>query len=195
MKQPLREYLEKVPTPTARKPYHHSIVNFTAAKVLAIMLGVQGISCILFTDYIYSVFSYILGGIMMLIGVLDIYRGIITKEFKLKETKLTSGGIVMLILGTVVLFYNADSDTIIGSVWGIIGLHKGAEELNVAIYHRFAKEPYVFEILHSIVGLLLAIMLLIDPLGAGRHHLFILGIELIYYSIKLFKESKKREDG
>lgn len=189
MNQSLREYLEKAPTPTARKPYRHRIVNFTAAKILAILLGVQGISCILFTDYIYSVFPYILGGIMMLIGALDLYRGIITKEFKLKETKLTSSGIVMLILGTVILFHNTNTDTIIGSVWGIIGLYKGAEELNVAIYHQFAKEPFVGEVVHSIVELLLAIMLLIDPLGAGRHHVFILGLELICYSMKLFKES------
>ena len=57
---------------------------------------------------------------------------------------------------------------------------------SIFIDHRFTNKPFAGEAVHSIVGLLLAIMLLIDPLGAGKHHLLILGLELICHSLKLF---------
>ena len=193
MNKGLREHLENYPAPTAQKPRRHHTTNLAAARILSILLCVQGLACILFTDRIYSFFPYILGGIMILIGLLALSRGVITEEYKRIETKLTSNGIVMLLFGVVILLRHRNADTLIGSVWGVIGLFKGSEELNTAIYHWLAKEPFTGEAVHAVVELLLAIALLLDPIFAVKNHLFILGLELIWHSINLFRESKKRK--
>lgn len=191
MNKKLQEHMEKAYVPKAQKLHHHHFSSLTASRVLASLLGIQGLLYILFTNWIYSVFPYILGGTMSVIGLFDIYRGIATAEFKRSETKLTSNGIVMLSLGIVILIHSKNTNVIIGSVWGAIGLFKGSEELNMAICHRFSNKPFVGKAIHAIVELILAIVLLVDPLTAIRHHLFILGLELIWHSIKLFKESKR----
>jgi len=191
MNKTLQEHFEKSPAHKAQKLRHHHFTSLTAARILASLLGILGVLCILFTEHIHSVFPYILGTIMAVIGLFDLYRGIMTAEFRNSETKLTSNGIVMLLLGIVILFHRRETDIIVGSVWGAIGLFKGSEELNMAIYHRFSKEPFIGEAIHSIGELLLAIMLLLDPLTGVKHHLFILGFELIWHSLKLFRECKK----
>lgn len=193
MKLRLQEHWEAAPVPNAQKRRHDHITNILAARILAVLLGAQGVLCVLFRDYVHSVFPYILGVIMVIIGLSDLYRGIKTQEYKRVETKLTSNGIVMLLLGVIILVPRENADDIIGSVWGAIGLFKGSEELNVAIYQKFAGEPFVWKAVHAVVELLLAVVLLLDPLVSVKHHILILGLELIWHSIKLFRESKRRK--
>ena len=93
-------------------------------KMFAILLMVFGGLCILFTEQIHSVFRYMLGGNMIAIGLCDLCRGIKMEEFRNHETKLTANGIVMMILGLVIIFHQGNADSIIGSIWGVIGLLK-----------------------------------------------------------------------
>ena len=97
---------------------------------------------------------------------------------------------VMLLLGLVILLHDGNRDNIIGGVWGAIGLFKGSEELNVALYRKFGKQSYWKEAVHAAVELLLAMILLVDPLTAVEHHVFILGLELTWHSLKLYRETK-----
>lgn len=193
MNHHLKEHLEKAPVPRAHKPQHHHIAGSPAAQILSVLLGVSGALCILFWDQVYSIFPYILGTIMAATGALDLYRGIVTREYRQIETKLTSNGIVMLLLGIVVLIPKENADSIVGSIWGAIGLFKGTEELNVAIHHGCTNQPFVRETVHAVIELLLAVVLLLAPMDTVRHHILFLGLELIWSSIHLTKERKRLE--
>lgn len=193
MKKKLREHIEKRPVPQAHHHRRHKITSLTAARILTVLLGAQGAACILFTQEIHAAFPYMLGTLMAVTGLCDIYRGIATREYNNRETKLIANGIVMLLLGLVILLHDGNRDSIIGGVWGAIGLFKGSEELNLAIYHRAHKERFGKEAVHAAVEIVLAMILLLDPLTAVRHHVFILGLELIWHSVKLSYQSKQLE--
>ena len=189
-KKHIKERMEKVPVPKAHGHKKHQITNRVLASALAVALMIFGMMCIFFTDKIHAVFRYILGINMAALGVCDLYRGITLEEFKKNDTKLTANGIVMLILGFVILFHNGNADSIIGSIWGMLGIFKGTEELNQAIYHYFSKEAFMGKAIHAVVELLLAIVLLVDPVIAVKHHVAILGVELVWYGLQIISDMR-----
>lgn len=185
------EMMQRAPVPKARKHAHHRFVSLYAARFFAVLQTVLGVLCMVFTEQIHSLFPYILGTLMVFTGFCDVCRGVVTQEFRNRDTKLTSHGIVTAILGCVILYHHRNADSIIGAIWGVIGLIKGTETLNLAIYSLAAKEPFIGELGHGAIELLLGIFLLKDPLSAVEHHLFILGIELVALGIQTIVETKK----
>ena len=183
--------MQKAPVPKSRNPPRRRFTSIRAARVFAALQAVLGAACMLFTEQIHSLFPFILGFLMSTSGICDIYRGVISKEFRRTETKLTSHGITTLILGCVIVYHHSNADSIIGAIWGVIGLTKGTETLNLAICRCSTKLPFVGELFHGVIEMLLGILLLIDPLSAVGHHVFILGIELIAVGFQAVKETKK----
>lgn len=127
---------------------------------------------------------------MLLLGICNIYRDVLIKEYKKPETKLTSNGIIMIVLGLVILYHHNNADSVIGSIRGLIGLAKGSEELNLAIYYMANKKAFLKELIQAILELLLSLLLLVDPMSAMKHHLFILGFELIILGLHIISETK-----
>ena len=175
-KKEMNELLQKAPVPKARNHSRHRFTSIRAARIFAAAQAVLGAACMLFTQQIHALLPYILGSVMALSGICDIYRGIVTGEFRRSDTKLTSHGISILLLGWVILYSREHADSIIGAIWGVIGL---------------TKEPFAGELIHGSIELVLGILLLADPLTAVGHHLFLLGIELIAVGIQAVKEAKK----
>ena len=91
--------MQKAPVPKSRSHPHRRFTSIRAAKVFAALQAALGAACMLFTEQIHSLFPFILGFLMVTSGICDIYRGVISKEFRQAETKLTSHGITTLILG------------------------------------------------------------------------------------------------
>ncbi len=187
----IHKFMHNVPAPSAHKHDRHHFTSIRAASCFAVIQTILGIACILFTEQIHNIFPIVLGLLMVAVGILDIYRGVATKEYHRADTKLTSQGIVVLILGSVILHHYQNADQIIGAIWGVIGLIKGSEMLNVAIYRCATKLPFAWKLVHSVIELLLGILLLLDPLTAVEHHLPILGIELIAIGVHSVIETKK----
>lgn len=155
------------------------------------MLILEGIACMLFTSLVHRLFPIFLGILMQAIGICQICRGIVTGEYRRSDTKLTSTGIIMVILGGVILYHHHDADSIIGAIWGMIGLAKGSETLNLAIHDCCARKSFARKMVHGAIELILGILLLIDPDEAVRHHVFILGIELCAIGIQAVLETKR----
>ena len=108
-----------------------------------------------------------------------------------RHTKLTSQGIVTALLGIVILFHHQNADQIVGAIWGVIGLGKGSETLNIAICKCAEKKPFTWKMIHGIIDLVLGILLLLDPLTAVEHHLIILGLELVAVGMQAVTDTKK----
>lgn len=189
-KSRIHKLVETAPVPKAHGHMRHNFTNVQAAIFFAVVQTILGIACILFTKQIHHVFPIILGVFMVTLGSCDILRSIVTKEYRQKETKLISHGIVVWILGFVILFHHRNADQIIGAIWGVIGLYKGSEALNTAIFQRSAKLPFIRSILHGLIDILLGMTLLVDPMTAVEHHVFILGIELIVLGVQSVLETK-----
>ncbi|MGM9606099.1 MAG: DUF308 domain-containing protein [Oscillospiraceae bacterium] len=191
MKSPekIRSILERAPVPKAyeRKSHHFSSVK--AGRAFALLLMLAGVACLLFTTQIHAALPYILGVLLAVWGLGSIVRGIVTGEFRKEETKLTANGIVYLLLGAVILWNHANADEVIGSIWGLLGLIKGSEVLNAAICACAMKKPFIRGMLQAAIELVLGVLLLVDPTASVRHHVFLLGLELVLVGWQVTKET------
>lgn len=191
MKSPeeIRSILENAPVPKAYERKNHHFSSVRAGRAFALLLMLAGVACLLFTTQIHTALPYILGILMVVWGLGRIVRGIVTGEFRKEETKLTANGIVYLLLGAVILWHHANADEVIGSIWGLLGLIKGSEVLNAAICAYAMKKPFIRGMLQAAIELVLGLLLLVDPNSSVRHHVFILGLELVLISWQITKET------
>lgn len=191
MNQHLQNYIENGPMPSAKHRKRHRFTSLGAARLFAVLYALLGIACMVFTEQVHRVFPFVLGGLTVATGGCDLYRGIRTKEYQSPGTKLTARGIVMLAVGCVMIASFRNADPIVGAVWGVIGLTKGSEELNLALYQAAQRRPFGGKLLHGGIELLLGVLLLLDPEASVKKHLFLLGIELIAIGIGAVVETKK----
>lgn len=179
------------PAPKAHTASQHDLtLSVRARKILSLSVSATGIICFLYTDHVHNALPYILGIAMIGLGVVDTLRGIVTKEYAHRETKLTANGIMFLLLGIVILVNRTNADSLIGSIWGTLGLLKGAEELNEAIYCCTQKEHFLGKTLRAAIELVLGFLLLIDPISNMHHHLTVLGLELITTGWELSRDAE-----
>ncbi len=179
-KEKVKNIMENGPLPKAHSSERHSFpITSEISCGLALLMVVLGIICVFFTDLFYEKLPFFLGEIMIALGTIDTIRGIRIKEYKKRETKLTSNGIVYFLLGIVILYFKSNSYMIIGAIWGTLGLLKGSEVLNKAICAIAEKEHFLKELVEAVVELVLGILLLLEPDGNLHHHIMILGLELI----------------
>ena len=166
-------------------------VSTLAGRVFVWLLILFGVACLVLTEQISRALPFILGGNMALIGLNHIVCGLWTEEYQSRETKFTANGIVYLALGVVILCHFQNADSVIGSVWGMLGLMKGSESLNAALYSPAHKEHFVLEGLRSVIELVLGFLLLLDPSATVQHHVFLLGLELIVIGWQTLRERSK----
>ena len=191
MKSRFLAFTQKMPLPKAHSHGRRHFTSLRAARGFALLQTILGLLCMVFTQQLHALFPFILGFLMVMSGSCDIYRGLVTGEFRQAETRLTSQGITTAILGCVILYHYRNADSIIGAIWGIIGLTKGTETLNRMICQLTTGQPFVKELIHGGIELLLGILLLLDPLTAVAHHLFLLGIELVAVGLQAVQETKR----
>ena len=189
-KEEVRSIITNTPTARAYHKERHHFTNVTIGWVFASLLILAGAACLLLTQHVYNALPYILGGAMLLIGANHTVCGLWTKEYESSETKLTANGIVYFALGLVILFHHANADAVIGSIWGILGLMKGSEALNAALFSLSRKHPFLAKSAQAVIELLLGFLLLIDPASAVRHHVFLLGLELVLVGWQILRELK-----
>lgn len=187
-KEDVNSIIRQAPTSRAFNVSHTSAANTTVSRIYALVLMLSGIACILMTEKAYHALPFILGIGMAAIGTTHTIIGFWTGEYQSKETKLTANGIVYVALGLVILAHHADADSVISSIWGVLGLMKGSEALNGALYHISGKEPFVAAGVQAIIELALGFLLLIDP-SAVQHHVLLLGLELVAVGWQTLRES------
>ena len=163
--------------------------------VLSALLTGLGVLCLLFPGHVHRCLPYVLGTLMAASGLSCLVRGLRTGEYRTAETRLTSSGIVVLAVGSTILLRGPGADGLIGTAWGIFGLVKGSELLNRAICAMANREPWLREMLHAAIGLLLAVVLLIDPVSRVREHVVLLGLELISIGVQLLLDLRPWKRG
>lgn len=151
-----------------------------------------GTICILFRYPIYAVLPYLLGSGMVLVGAMQLYRGVQRKEYRTHETKLISTGLVVLALGVNIIVHGSHAEPLIGVTWGLIGLVKGIHELNLAIYYMYLQQRFWIKLLHALAEIVLAILLMLNPYEKIRVHIALLGAELILIATQILMENRKQ---
>lgn len=187
-----KEHSDKKPRITAWRAYGQEAfatpVSRKIGYVIIIIMCALGILCLLFVDFIYGLLPYIMGGFMAIAGAAAIAGSLITKEYQRADTRLISRGILLLVVGAAVIVRGEQADGLMGAAWGIFGLIKGSESLNVAIYNLTNRKKWAADMLQAAVQITLALLLLVDPMSKLYPHMRILGLELLATGFHIFRE-------
>lgn len=151
-------------------------------------MGVLGALCLFWVDLIYKLLPYIMGGLMAGTGVLAIAGAVLSKEYLKPETKLSSSGILVFVIGIAIIVRGGQADGLIGVAWGILGLIQGSESLNVAIYNLAHRKKWPADMLQAVVQITLALLLLVDPASKLYPHMRILGLEMLSMGFHIFRK-------
>ncbi len=174
-----RTYGQKIfATPARRK------VGYGLTGIMCLL----GIQCLFFVDFLYELLPYLMGGLMAGAGVLAVIDSVLAGEYRRLDTKLSSSGILMLVVGLAILVRGNAADGLLGVAWGIFGLIQGSESLNVAIYNLTGGKKWGMDMLQAAVQIALALLLLVDPATKLYPHMRILGLELLAMGFHIFRE-------
>lgn len=167
-------------------------VNYLFAAIYFIV----GVLCVAITEQIASVLPYIVGGMMILIGLIQFIVAIIKREYRQIKTNKTATSLIIIALGAMILVEHINSNewaiTFISIVWGILGLFEGAHAFNHAFKRIAEGERCVYYIIKGLIECVVAFMLLYQPVDHDIHHFHIIvfGINLIFDSITMIPKIK-----
>lgn len=166
----------------------------TLLKVKGVLFPVLGIICIFFAENVTFILPYLLGGAMTIVGALIGFSYFQEKRFLEKQSDELAYGIIMFIMGIAFLMKGSNALEAIGITWAIIGIRKASKSLSWAIRKIYDKKHFIVPIVEFLVRIILALLLLFNPLEKFTNHVVILGLELIAVSIpftKLFPRTRE----
>lgn len=165
--------------------------------VFSVIYFVVGILCISITDRITEMLPYIVGGMMIIIGFVRFLVALKNHEYRHLKTNRTATSLIVTALGIMIIVQsfqpeNESAITFISIVWGILGLFEGAHAFNHAFKRIANSERCVYYLIKGLVELVVAFMLLYDPVNHETHHFHIIvfGINLIFDAITMIPQVK-----
>lgn len=163
-------------------PYLNKFFDIAVPYVFPII----GLACILepyiMTDYAPT----LLGGSMLLGGIYSYAEAVRHKTYQELTNIDLANSIMMVIFGIVILFKSEHAIELMGYIWGILGISKGAKLLDQGIYYLIRRQADALKLIWGAVNIGLGLLLVLDPAENFAHHIIILGFELIISSAKSF---------
>lgn len=163
----------------------------TVTYIFATLYLAVGIVCVSVPALIISVLPYIVGGMMILIGVVRFIIAVVGHEYRHIKTNRTATSLILTALGIMIIIQHFRADdaaiTFISIVWGVFGLFNGAYAFNNAFKRVAHAERAVYYILKGLVEIAVAFLLLYDPTNHETHnlHIIVFGCNLILDAITM----------
>lgn len=161
--------------------------------VLSAIYLVIGVLCVSLTDYIYTAFPYIVGGMATLFGLGQFIIAVIQKEYVHTHSNKTASSLVMMALGVLIMVEHSAAFPIIAVAWGFLGLIEGAHAFNHAFSRIARSERSVYYIGKGVIEIILAFILLYEPSNPDHIplHIIVFGVQMIFDAITTFPPLKE----
>lgn len=144
------------------------------------LIILNGIICLAYSEKLIGLLPIICGAILLIRGLVQFIEGIKDKDYLSLEKMNLEKSFISISIGIGVLVRGREALFIIGMFWGLHGLIKAANYLNIALYNLFNKDKWIVILIKSIIEFSLSFVLVFDPFGKIGHHIIILGLELIF---------------
>lgn len=112
-----------------------------AAIIASLLFPFIGIACILAPEGIMNFLPYLLGGLMLAVGAADLITDL-TDPNKKAGSISQGSDVVMIVVGGMLLVKGTALLTLVGVVWGFIGLSKAAGEIDETFHAIRARAPF-----------------------------------------------------
>lgn len=156
-----------------------------------------GILCVSATSTVTEVLPYIVGAMMIVVGIIRFIIALIHHEYRQLKTNQTATSLILAALGVLILIQQLDASNdsaimLISIVWGILGLFEGAHAFNHAFKRIANSERCIYYIVKGFVECAVAFILLYQPDSHNAHHLHIIvfGVNLIFDAITMIPQVK-----
>ena len=167
-----------------------------ATYCVAAVYFIVGVLCVSITNRITEVLPYIVGGMMVVVGLVNFVVAIIRKEYRHLKTNRTATSLIVVALGIMIIIQKLDPDNdpvmLISIVWGMLGLFEGAHAFNHAFKRIANSERCIYYLIKGIVECAVAFMLLYQPESEHAHflHIMVFGVNLIFDAITMIPQVK-----
>lgn len=161
--------------------------------VLSAVYLVVGVLCVSLTNYIYSAFPYIVGGMAAAFGLGQFVIAVIQKEYVHTHSNKTASSLVMMALGVLIMVEHSAAFTIIAVAWGFLGLMEGAHAFNHAFSRIARSERCIYYLGKGVIEVILAFILLYEPSHPGHIplHIIVFGVQMIFDAFTTFPPLKE----
>ena len=153
--------------------------NKQLSKISSILLIINGLICLAFTDHVLNLLPTICGVIILIKGVIQFFQGIRDKDYASMEQVNLEKSIVSIAIGIGILIKQDEALFIVGVFWGLSGLLKSVNYFNEILYNIVNKGKYALLSVRTIVEFILSLILIFDPFKNVAHHIIILGLDLL----------------
>ncbi len=160
----------------------------------AVYLGV-GLTCIFAAEQVIWALPYIVGSFMLLLGVVQFILAIKNREYRQTKSNKTAGSLVLVGLAVMILLEREWASSFIPIVWGVIGLFEGAHALNHAFARISGGMRCSYFIIKGVIELVLAFLLLYEPVHHITLHVVVFGANLVLDAITMLPVVKKFAEG
>lgn len=169
---------------------HDSLEKIASLRVRVLLLTV-GLICLFFPTTFCDFIPLIVGASMTAAGIFGVLVSWTAKNYRFPGMSTMGESVVLLTLGLVIMITQHASLLLLGVIWGLLGLTKGAKEINTFLYRLSNKEKFLFPLVMGILEIVFGLILILEPTEHIAFHVVILGINMILYSIKDPEPHKK----
>ena len=168
-----------------------------ATYIVAAIYFIVGVLCVSVTRHITVALPYIVGAIMMLVGISGFIISLVRRDYKNIKTNKIATYILTVLLGAMVILEEIDPQIdpimLISIIWGVFGLFEGAHAFNHAITRITKSERCVYFLIKGIVECAVAFMMLYHPESHEAHffHIVVFGICLIIDAVTMIPKIKE----
>lgn len=155
-------------------------------KYSHLFIFVTGCLCIVLRSRIYSALPYLLGSIMLFIGVAGVTLGFLKLLVGDKKPQAFTYSLILTVLGTVFVVKATEHEVMsyIGIAWGILGVFRAGANIVMGIEQ--AKEKRLSSavlFIEAAFTVTVSVLLLLEPVESISEHIVLYGIELIAVSV------------
>ena len=168
---------------------HHRKHRIRLRLFLAAVVFLLGILCLLLSYSILHSLPYILSGLLFFLSADNLYEAFKNHRFDEEDTDRIANAIIFLALAVVTNIRATESAVLIAAIWGILGLFLASRNISHALYALINKKGrvagHVLHLLHAVLSIIISITLLLDPEEHLHLHVYILGLELVDYAVRI----------
>ncbi|MBR6072396.1 MAG: hypothetical protein IKP77_06185 [Acholeplasmatales bacterium] len=138
-----------------------------------------GIIIIVMREHLINYLSLIVGIPMLIVSIEGLIYEIAIHSYKTEHNRIGEE-IIKIILSVLIIFAFDNNVEIISIIWGVIAILQAVKELSKAIYElTYGGNPlFLLLLLQTIIQIIFAILLIIEPEEHVSLHLVLLGVEM-----------------
>ncbi|MEG1431513.1 DUF308 domain-containing protein [Eubacterium sp.] len=158
----------------------------TYKRTDALLILLNGILCLIFARNVTHLLPTFCGGILIIKGGLQFYKGIINQDYRILEQTDLVKSFSAIAVGIGIFFAQEDALFIIAIFWGLTGLTQATGCLNTALFKMARKEKFFWDLFKGLVEFSLSMAVIFNPFNSVEHHVLLLGIDMIFEGVISF---------